>query len=96
MASRYAIHIDCFTSLDELKARERSDPMAVLAVLRETKRFSAFDMYDMRLVRSIEWLERRGHIRTDVKKFGFPWVAVEIIEPQSDLPRDDPRDDTKD
>jgi hypothetical protein len=75
------IHLDCFTSLDELKPKQRSDPMAVLEVLRRTKRFSAFDMYDMKLVNSVEALQRMGRIKTD-NSCGYPWVNVEIIEPK--------------
>ena len=40
----YRVYIDCFTSLDDLKPKERRDPETVLAVLRRARRFSVWDM----------------------------------------------------
>ena len=80
MSRHCAVHLCSFTSLDDLKPKQRRDPEVVLAVLRETGRFSAFDMYDMKLVRSVETLKDQGRIRTDPTKYGFPWVAVEITD----------------
>lgn len=75
---RYRVFLDCFTSLDDLKPKEKRDPEAVLAVLRHTKRFSAFDMADRAICGTICDLETAGRIKTDNSP-GFPWINVEVV-----------------
>ena len=88
-----AIFIDCFTSLDELKGRDRADPEKILAVLERTGRFSTFDV-DKRMAKAMTWLcNKSGWITTqlyetvkDKDGFGstqrdlYPWTYVTITD----------------
>jgi len=74
----YAIHIDRFTTLDDLKPKERRDPEAVMAVLRRTKRFSVWDMDNRAICNTVCDLMRAGRIK-QVDTLGYPWCAVEIL-----------------
>jgi hypothetical protein len=76
------IHLDSFTSLDDLKPKERRDPEAVLAVLRRTRRFSVWDMDNKAICSTVCDLLRSGRIK-QTDRLGYPWCAVEIVEPSS-------------
>jgi len=76
----YRVYVDCFTSLDDLKPKERRDPEAVLDVLRHAKRFSVWDMDNLDLANTVTGLIRSGRITTDPDAIGFPWTAVTVNE----------------
>lgn len=81
----YAIHVDRFTSLDDLTQKERRDTDAVLATLRQTRRFSVWDMDNRDICNTVSGLLASGRVRQleegERGYLGFPWVAVEIREP---------------
>lgn len=81
--------IDTFTSLDDLKPKERRDPEAVLAVLRRAGRFSAWDMDNRALRETVCALQESGRIVTDTVSVGFPWIAVTV--PAVPVPREVPQ-----
>lgn len=75
-----SFHIDCFTSLDDLKPRQRGDHEAILAILRRTKRFSVWE--HQTTLSAISDLARLGKIEyTD--ELGYPWQSVKVIDPLS-------------
>jgi hypothetical protein len=68
-------HLDRFSTLDDLPANQRSDPLAVLRLLAATGRFSCFEV-DRRLAVSL------GHIKSHgwaiLEPMGFPWTRVKL------------------
>lgn len=77
---RSRIHIDCFTSLDDLPKRDHGKSDRVLAVLKKAGRFSVFDIDTDTLASTMESLTKSGRIRTDPDAYGYPWVKVEVVE----------------
>jgi hypothetical protein len=85
--------IDRFTCLDELKGKNRSDPLKILAVLEKTGRFSCFDV-DNRMATAMTWLcNSSGWIKTqhfemvmDADGHGhhqrdlYPWTIVTLTD----------------
>jgi hypothetical protein len=78
--SGYAVRIDSFTSLDDLTKKQRRDPDAVLAALRNVKRISCWDMETGNLWVTVNDLEKRGLIVTD-NTVGYPWIGVRVVGP---------------
>lgn len=74
------VHIDRFSSLDHLPAKDRGNDIVVLGTLNNAKRFSCFEASECpALARTINRLRDAGHIKlTD--ELGYPWHAVEITE----------------
>ena len=75
------IHICCHSAgLDELTRKEQRNSEAVLAVLRQTKRFSAFEASDnAAIARTMTRLIESGRIATD-NSCGYPWTTVTHID----------------
>lgn len=87
------IFLDRFTCLDDLKGKDRADPLKILAVLDKTGRFSCFDV-DTRMASTITWLcNSSGWIRTehdevvkDPDGYGsrtrslYPWTSVTLTD----------------
>jgi hypothetical protein len=82
--------IDRFTRLDELKGKDRKDPVKILEVLRKTEKFSCFDV-DVSMANTMTWLcTQSGWIKTKLTyhcpgdkwhgKDAYPWTFVEITE----------------
>lgn len=76
----YAIHIDTFSSLDDLKPKDRKDPEAVLSALRTAKRFSCFEASEYQsLARTLVVLQESGRLKIDHES-QYPWVDVVEID----------------
>ena len=77
----YPIYIDRFSAgLDELTRKEQRNSEAVLAVLRQAKRFSAFEASDnAAIARTMTMLIETGRVTTD-NSCGYPWVIVTHID----------------
>ncbi len=75
------VHICCFSAgLDDLTRKEQRDSEAVLAVLRRTKRFSAFEASDnASIAKMMTALIQSGRITTD-NSGGYPWTKVTHID----------------
>jgi hypothetical protein len=87
------VFIDSFSSLDDLKGKDRSDPKRILAVLAKVGRFSCFEV-DNRMAKAMTWLCngsgwitcRNDEVVKDDDGYGshvrslYPWTYVEITE----------------
>ncbi len=75
------LHIDRFSAgLDELTRKESRDFETVLAVLRRTKLFSAFEASDNpTIARTMTTLIKSGRITVD-NTVGYPWTKVTHID----------------
>lgn len=87
------IFIDRFTTLDELKGKDRTMPVKILAVLEETGRFSCFDIDDRMataitwLCNSSGWIEcQNDEVVKDLDGYGsrtrslYPWTIVKLTD----------------
>jgi hypothetical protein len=73
-----SLHIDCFTSLDDLTKGQRRDKFAVLNALMAAGRFSVFDVGEPPLGATIAEIFRLGWAKN--AGGGYPWMDVEITE----------------
>jgi hypothetical protein len=83
MARRGRIFINRFTSLDDLKGKQRSEPMTVLqAILANGGRFSVFDATaDQKIAGTMTYIEREsGWVRRVEGRHGYPWITIELTE----------------
>lgn len=85
--------IDRFSTLDDLKGKDRSDPQKIIAVLDKVKRFSCFEV-DNRMAGTMTWLclhsgwiiTRNSEVVKDDDGHGthtrdfYPWTYVELTE----------------
>jgi hypothetical protein len=80
MARRGACFVDCFTSLDDIKGKARSNLAIVLStIMKNGGRFSAFDASDDRMARSLTAIAQSGWTR-DKRDPGYPWVEWELTD----------------
>ena len=76
----YAIYVDSFTTLDDLKPRQEGHDGMVLEALRQARRFSIFDATrTRRLAETIMRLTESGRLETD-NSVGYPWIKVVKID----------------
>jgi hypothetical protein len=72
------MHIDCFTSLDELKNKDQGDTVKVLRVLHRVKRFSVWDASENpTIARTMGNICKSKLIETDIS-CGFPWTECRL------------------
>ncbi len=76
--TRYAVRVDSFTSLASLTTKQRRDPDAVLATLRNVKRISCWDMETGGLWRTVQQLQREAKIVID-NTVEYPWIGVSVV-----------------
>lgn len=72
------IHIDCFSSLDDIPKRKRRDPDVLLAFFVRTKttRVSTFEM-DQGIMNAMNALEKRGRlVWVDGQ---YPWHDFKLL-----------------
>lgn len=86
-----AVFFDSFSSLDDLKGKQRCDPVAILAVLAKAGRFCCFEV-DQAMAKPMTWLlNKSGWVTTrldeivpDADGFGstkrstYPWTYCEV------------------
>lgn len=71
-------HIDCFTSLDELKGKGQGDTIKVLKVLHKTKKYSVWDATENpTIARTLDRICNSKLIETDIS-CGFPWTECRL------------------
>lgn len=73
----FHFHICSFSSLDDLRKKDRDDADKVLAVLARAGRFSTFEA-DGTLGSTIQGLLNRKLIRTTGGE--YPWTTVELTD----------------
>lgn len=75
------MHICNFSSsLSYLPKKKRTDRLAVLACLKQSGRFSTFEI-EGRLCSTMTWiLQHSGWVETDHEKFGYPWTAIKLTK----------------
>jgi hypothetical protein len=71
-----AVHIDRFSSLDDLPKKMYGDDMAVLRALAGPQRFSCFEMTGA-LFTTIKRLETRGLLKID-NSTPYPWTNTPL------------------
>lgn len=71
------VFVDCFSSLDDVPRKKRSDGLAVLAVLAVAKKFSCFEV-DRPLAHALAEIKQRKWAIFDVETIGYPWTKVII------------------
>ena len=72
------MHIDCFTSLDELKNKGQGDTVKVLKVLHRVKRFSVWDATENpTIARTMDRICNSKLVDTD-HSCGFPWTECRL------------------
>lgn len=69
------VYIDSFSVLDDIPAKRRRDPVAVLSALDSAGRFSAFDI-DAGTGAAISMIQENGW--AEFEKTGYPWTDVSI------------------
>lgn len=74
------MHIDRFTAgLDDLTRKQQGNQENVLAVLRKTKKFSAFEASANRVIaKTMTSLHQSRRITTE--DIGYPWTKVTHID----------------
>ena len=81
---RTRVHVCSFSSLEDMPKSKQRDPLAVLRVLADRKRFSIFEATSNPTIGStLTALESRGWIQTDTGKPGamaYPWIGATITE----------------
>lgn len=77
-----ALHIDCFTALDDIKGKDRGNPRLVLrTIMQNGGRFSAFDASDITMARTLTYIEgNSGWTNRVARDSHYPWVRVELTE----------------
>jgi hypothetical protein len=70
-------HLCRFSALDDLPAKQRSDPRAVLRLLAETGRFSCFEV-DRRLADTLVHIEGHGWAVFHHNGDDYPWTRVSL------------------
>jgi hypothetical protein len=79
------LHICRFSSLDELKPRDRGDHAAVLRVLEKAGRFSVFEATEhQKLGAVLTQLPKDGLAIYD-HSCGFPWTKVTLTDKGREL-----------
>lgn len=73
------IFIDCFSSLDDVPYKKRSDALVVLRALGVAGRFSCFEV-DGRLAKALCEIERQRWAEFDVTSVEYPWTKVALTE----------------
>lgn len=80
MSRHDACFVDCFTSLDDIKGKDRSNVAIVLGVIMKNGgRFSAFDASDDRIARSLAMIENSGWTQRK-RDLGYPWIEIELTD----------------
>jgi len=77
MARLGAVHIDRFSSLDDLPKKLYGDEMAVLRALAKPQRFSAFEMTGT-LFSTIKRLEAEGLLK--IERDTYPWTNTPLTD----------------
>jgi DNA-binding HxlR family transcriptional regulator len=73
--------VDSFSSLDDLRGRDRSNIHVVLqTIMKNGGRFSVFDAHDMPMARSLTRIEASGWTRRDEARSAYPWVYIHLTE----------------
>lgn len=67
-----------FSTLDDLRGKDRGDPRTVLRVLTRVGRFSTFEV-DQRLADALTFIQGHGWAVFD-HALGFPWTGVKLTE----------------
>jgi hypothetical protein len=74
------LHIDRFSSLDDIKGKDRGNLAIVLAVIMKNGgRFSVFDASDTRMAGTLTAIAQSGWTRRK-RDLGYPWVEVELTD----------------
>jgi len=74
------VFLDTFTSLDELKPKERKNPLLVLRILARAQRFSVFDMVSSpTLQKTMKHLFNEGLLE-EVSDGLYPWCKVKLTD----------------
>ena len=77
--------VDTFSSLDDLRAKDRSNDDMVAAMLVKVKRFSIFEATEhQNLAATLMRLKDSGRVKTD-NSCGYPWI--EVVEVDGELVR---------
>jgi hypothetical protein len=74
--------IDTFSTLDDIPAQLSGHELedAIVKTLRVAGRFSIFEATaSLRMAHALTRLEKTGRIKSDSDKFGYPWIAAEVI-----------------
>ncbi len=72
---RYQIHICQFSSLDDLKKKDRRNPDKVCAALKAAGRFSCFEVDDA-LAPTLDMLFESGRVKSTGGE--YPWTNAEV------------------
>ena len=79
-----AVHICVFSSLEDMPKKKQRDPLSVLRVLAERKRFSIFEATsNVTIGDTLTALELKRWIETDTGKpdaMAYPWIGVTITD----------------
>ena len=76
---KHAIHVCCFSSLDELTYRQRRSSVEVLRALQAVGgRFSTFEATEKPLCHTLMRLLRQDLIRLPEPQPGYPWCRAEL------------------
>lgn len=67
-----------FSSLDDIPYRHRSSPIIVLQALRESGRFSTFEV-DARIAFALGHIQREKWAYLQNEGVSYPWTAVELL-----------------
>ena len=75
----YRVFLDRFTAgLDDLTRKQQADPIAVLRVLKRTRRFSCFEASENDVIaKTMTYLCHSPLIETD-NSCGYPWTKVKL------------------
>jgi hypothetical protein len=80
MSRNSAMYIDRFTSLDDVKGRDRSNDLLVLRVIMKNGgRFSVFDANDDSIARTLTMICRSDWVKMK-DGVGYPWTVLELTE----------------
>lgn len=77
---RYTWHLDYFGgALGDLPKKLHGSDEAVLAVLRESPRFSIWDATTAKIAKTLDRLKAAGRIEYDNEGESYPWVRANVV-----------------
>jgi hypothetical protein len=79
---RSAMYVDRFTSLDDIKGRDESNALLVLAsIIKNGGCFSVFDATrNVRMARTMRIIESSGWTKRVEPECSYPWIKIELTD----------------
>lgn len=75
------MHVDCFTTLDDVNRKDQGNALLVLSVImRCGGRFSVFDSNSDAMARSLTTICHSDWVRRPEPQPGYPWTKLELTE----------------